>query len=148
MMADLTCPDCGSQTFTDYGDGLVACQRCYTQFDLNQQQCPYCGSLLAEGVVVCIKCGTDLRGEGAQRTIRERLMTTADWRRIRLSQVQKVKAEEQDASHRRLDAWWEEDREQREAARQESLARQRHRRNVTLIWATIVAVVFLIIVLK
>ena len=46
VMADLKCPNCGSQAFIDYGDGLVACQRCNAQFDLNEQQCPYCGALL------------------------------------------------------------------------------------------------------
>lgn len=147
MTTDLKCPHCGSQAFTDYGDGLVACQRCYTQFDLNQQQCPYCGTLLAEGVVVCIKCGTDLRGEGARRTIRERLMTTNDWRRVRLSQVQKVKAESEEASRQRLKAWWDEDRKRIEAERQEKMARQRRRRNVLIIWAIIVVLVVLLIAL-
>ena len=143
----LKCPHCGGTTFTDYGDGLIACQRCYTQFDLNQQQCPLCGFLLAEGVVICTRCGTDLRGEGAQRIIRERLMTTADWRRARLSQVQRVKAEAEEASQRRLEAWWEEDRKRREAERQQELARQRHRRNVLAIWGLIVVVIVLLIAL-
>ena len=147
MTTDLNCPHCGSQAFTDYGDGLVACQRCYTQFDLNQQQCPYCGTLLAEGVVVCIKCGTDLRGEGAQRIIKERLMTTDDWRRVRLSQVQQVKAKEKEASRQRLDAWWEKDRERREKEHREKMARQRHRRNVLIIWTLVIVAIVLMIAL-
>jgi len=145
--AALKCPHCGNKAFTDYGDGLVACQRCYVQFDLNRQQCPQCGSLLAEGTFICLECGTDLRGDRAKRTIEERLMTTDDWRRVRRSRVQQVRTEAEEGSRQRLEAWWEEDRKRREAERQELIARQRHRRRVLVITTVIIVVVILFIAL-
>lgn len=147
MTADLKCPHCGGQAFTDYGDGLVACQRCYTQFDLNRQQCPHCGALMAEGTVVCLQCGADSRGDLARRIIRERLMTPDDRRRARLPQVQRVRTDEEEASHQRLEAWWEDDQRQREAARQERLARQRRERHFLVIALIVILAVALFVAL-
>jgi RNA polymerase subunit RPABC4/transcription elongation factor Spt4 len=143
----LKCPHCGGSAFTDYGDGLVACQRCYTQFDLNQQQCPYCGTLLAEDTFICLQCGTDLRGDQAKRFFEERLMTTDDWWRLRRSRVERVRTNAKEASRQRMEAWWEEDRKRREAERQERLARQRRERNVLMIGAVIIVGIILLIVL-
>jgi len=145
--AALECPHCSGKAFTDYGDGLVACQRCYVQFDLNQQQCPQCGSLLAESIFICLQCGTDLRGDLAGKIIQGGLMTTRDWRRARLSQVQQVRNKAQEASHQRLEAWWDKDRQRREAELQEEMARQRHRRRVLVITMAIIAIVILLIAL-
>lgn len=141
MTANLRCPQCNGTTFTDYGDGLVACQRCYTQYDLNQQQCPHCGSLLAQGAAICTQCGADLQGDLAERTIRESLMTRDDRLRMHRTQVQQTRTKEKAASRQRLDAWWEQDRRQREAARQERIARQRReRRFLVLALITILAI--------
>jgi RNA polymerase subunit RPABC4/transcription elongation factor Spt4 len=147
MTATLKCPHCGSQTFTDYGDGLVACQRCYAQFDLNQQQCPNCGSLLAEGNLICLQCGADLRGDLAEKIIRERLMTPEDRRRARLSTVQQTRVVEEEASRQRLDAWWEEDRKRRETELQEQMARQRHERRFLILAAVVILAVALLVTL-
>jgi uncharacterized Zn finger protein (UPF0148 family) len=144
MTVDLKCPHCGSKAFTDYGDGLVACQRCYVQFDLNQQQCPNCGSLLPEGAAVCLQCGTDLRGEAASRIVEERLTTADDWRRARLAMIQQQRTEAEEASRRRMDAWWEKDQKRREAEHLEHLARQRRERKALITALVIVVIVLLI----
>lgn len=144
MTVDLKCPHCGSKAFTDYGDGLVACQRCYAQFDLNQQQCPNCGSLLPEGAVVCLQCGTDLRGEVVSRIVEEGAMTADDWRRARLSMIQQQRIEAEQASRRRMDAWWEEDRKRRQAEHKEHLARQRRERRMLIIALATIVIVLLI----
>ncbi len=143
--AALKCPHCGSKAFTDYGDGLVACQRCYVQFDLNQQQCPHCGSLMAEGTFICLQCGTDLRGDLARRIIEDRLMTPEDRRRGRLSTVQQERTDVEEASRQRLEAWWEEERKRREVEHQEQIARQRRERNVLIITVAIIIAIILII---
>jgi len=144
MTVDLKCPHCGSKAFTDYGDGLVACQRCYVQFDLNQQQCPNCGSLLPEGALVCLQCGTDLRGEVVSRIVKEGLMTAGDWRRARLSVIPQQRSEAEEASCRRMDAWWEEDRKRREADDKEHLTRQRRERRMLIIALATIVIVLLI----
>lgn len=143
MTVAFKCPHCGSQAFTDYGDGLIACQRCYTQFDLNRQQCPYCGSLLAEGVSVCLQCGADLRGGLAERTIKEQLMTPSDRHRERQSVVRQGREADKEASRRRLDAWWEEERARQEAELQKKMARQRRERR----FVTLAVIVFLAVAL-
>ncbi len=74
-------------------------------------------------------------------------MTTRDWRRDRLSQVQQVRNKAQEASRQRLEAWWDKDRQRREAERQEEMARQRHRRRVLVITTAIIAIVILLIAL-
>lgn len=147
MTADLTCPHCSGQAFTDYGDGLVACQRCYTQFDLNQQQCPQCGTLLAEGILVCVTCGTNLQGDLARTTIEQGLMTPDDVRRARHPVVQQVRAKEEKASHQRLEAWWDEEQKRREAESQEQLARQSRERRFVIAAFVAMVVVLLIIAL-
>lgn len=145
MRADLKCPHCDGQAFTDYGDGLIVCQRCRVQFDLNQQQCPYCGSLLAEGTFVCLQCGTDRRGDLAKRIIKDRLMTPEDRRRGRLYMAQQERTVAKEASRRRLEAWWEEERKRREVEHQEQIARQRRERNVLIITVAIIIAIVLII---
>jgi len=147
MKAALKCPYCDGKTFTDYGDGLIACQRCYTQFDLNQQQCPHCGSLLAKDNFICLQCGTDLRGDLAQRIIKERLMTPNDRRRVRLSMAQQARAQEKKASSQRLEAWWETEREWQKAEYQQQAARQRHERNVLIVAVAVTIVIILLIAL-
>jgi uncharacterized Zn finger protein (UPF0148 family) len=143
--ADFQCPHCQGQAFTDYGDGLVACQRCYVQFDLNQQLCPHCGTLLAEKVLVCVTCGADLRGGSATRTIRERLMTTRDWRRHRSAQFKQVRAGQDESSRQRLDAWWEEEQKRREAEHREQLARQQRERRFLIVAAVVVGLLLILI---
>jgi ribosomal protein L37AE/L43A len=147
MTQGLTCPHCGGQAFTDYGDGLVACQRCYTQFDLNQQQCPQCGSLLAEGIFVCEACGHDLRGDVARQTIEQRLMTPDDVRRARHPVVRQVRAKEEEGSRQRLEAWWDEENKRRAAERQAQLARQSRERRFVVTALIITVVILLTIVL-
>ena len=129
----LKCPHCGSKSFTDYGDGLIACQQCHAQFDLGKHGCPHCGNLLAQGVFVCQRCGTDLRGTMARRTIQERLMTGNDWRRIRNAQYRQVRAEQEKDSQQRLDAWWQDEYKRREIENQEKAARQRRERRFVII---------------
>ncbi len=141
----LKCPHCGSQAFTDYGDGLVACQRCYVQFDLNQQQCPHCGSLLAKDNYICVQCGTDLRGGLARRMIEERLMTTDDWRRARLAVTQQQRTDAEEMSDQRMQAWWKEEQERRQIEYQKQLARQRRERNVLIITGVVILVIVLIL---
>lgn len=147
MTADLECPHCGGQDFTDYGDGLVACQRCYVQFDLNEQQCPDCGSLLGKDAAICLKCGADLRGDLARRTIRESLMTRNDRLRQRLSHAQRARVKEEKASRQRLDGWWEEERERQAEEHQKDMARQHRGRNLLLISAAIIVALVLLIIL-
>jgi len=147
MTDALECPHCGGQAFTDYGDGLVACQRCYTQFDLNQQLCPGCGVLLAEGAFVCLQCGADLRGEGARKILEEQPMTATDWHRLRRSQVSGVRTDAEATSRQRLEAWWEADRKRQEAEGQMQLARQRRERRVLIVGTAVVVVLLLLVVL-
>jgi ribosomal protein L37AE/L43A len=147
MTDALRCPHCGGQAFTDYGDGLVACQRCYAQFDLNQQLCPHCGSLLAEGAFVCLQCGADLRGDGVRRTLEERLMTARDWQRLRRAQVSGVRTDAEATSRQRLEAWWEADRKRQADERQMRLARQSRGRRVLIVGTAIVVVLLLLVVL-
>jgi len=144
MTADVECPHCGNRAFTDYGDGLVACQRCYVQFDLNEQQCPNCGSLLPEGAIACLQCGTTLRGESESQIFEERFKTAEDWRRARLAVVQQQRAETEQASSQRMDAWWEEDRKQRQAEHLARLARQRRERNLLIVTIAVVVIVLLV----
>ena len=144
-MTAITCPHCGGQAFTDYGDGLVACQRCYTQFDLNQQQCPQCGSLLSEGSAVCLQCGADLRGDLIDRSLKEHLMTPQERRRARLSAVKQARAVGEETSRQRMEAWWEQDRQRKEREQAEQMARQRRERRLIAIAAVVLLLIVLIV---
>ncbi|MFZ5916310.1 MAG: zinc-ribbon domain-containing protein [Chloroflexota bacterium] len=145
----LTCPQCGSQTFTDYGDGLVACQRCYTQFDLNAQQCPFCGALLAEGTLVCLSCGADLSGDLARQIIHDRLMSADDRRRLRHAQIRQVRTSQDESSRQRMSAWWQEEQLRRQTELEQQTARQRReRRFITAAMVAIFLIVALVVTLS
>lgn len=142
---DFKCPHCEGQAFTDYGDGLIACQQCYVQFDLNRQLCPHCDTLLAENVLVCAACGADLRGDSATRTIRERLMTTRDWRRYRSTQFEKVRTGQEEASRQRLDAWWEKEKKRREAEYRAQLVRQQREQRFLVVGVIAISLLIILI---
>lgn len=116
---------------------------------LTAGECPYCGCLNEATAGLCVNCGEDIAWEctvcgevnpaggrycqgcgrsldEADRIVRERLRTTAEWRERRVVGVRETREREELDSRRRMAVFWEKERARQEAI-QRALAEQKAR---------------------
>jgi len=163
----LKCPRCGGAEFEAVGENELLCWYCAGRVTLTAGQCPYCGFVNEAKAGFCANCGEDVAWEctvcgkvnpagarycqgcgrsldQADRIVRERLRTAAEWREKRIAGVRETKEKEKLASRRRMAVLWEKERARQEAI-QRALTEQRAReRKMLMIMGGLMA--FLIVV--
>jgi hypothetical protein len=145
----LKCPCCGGAEFEAVGENEWLCWYCGGGVNLIAGQCPYCGFVNEAKAGFCANCGEDIAWEcavcgktnpagarycqgcgrsldQADRIVRERLRTAAEWRERRVAGVRETKEKEELNSQRRMAVLWEKERARQEAI-QQALAEQRAR---------------------
>jgi hypothetical protein len=165
----LRCPCCGGTEFEAVGENEVLCWYCGGRLALAAGQCPYCGFINEAGAGFCAKCGQDIAWEcaicgkvnpagagycqgcgrnldEAERIVKERLRTTAEWRAERVVGVRETKEKEELDSQRRMAVFLEKERARQEAI-QRALAEQRAReRRMLVIVGGLMALLIVVIV--
>jgi predicted nucleic acid-binding Zn ribbon protein len=165
----LKCPCCGGAEFEAFGEKELLCWYCGSRVTLVMGQCPYCGFINEAGAGFCAHCGQDIAWEcaicgkvnpagarycqgcgrdldQADRIVRERLRTTAEWRGRRVTGVRETKEKEELDSQRRMAVFREKERARQEAI-QRALAEQREReRKMLMITVGLVALLIVMAV--
>jgi len=126
------CPYCGASSYQLREKRWLLCKACGQEFDLQRDLCPVCKHLNQAGAQACGNCGAALREDKVDRLITERSKGLLDWREERTRIGVAQKKEEEEASRRRMEAYWADDRARREAAAR-ARAKQREKEKRALI---------------
>jgi hypothetical protein len=145
----LKCPCCGGTEFETVSENELLCWHCGGKVTLIAGQCPYCGFVNEAQAGFCANCGEDIAWEcaicgkanpagagycqgcgrsldQADRIVRERLRTAAEWRERHVVGVRETKEKEELDSRRRMAVFREKEWTRQEAT-QQALAEQRAR---------------------
>jgi len=167
-LSKFECPNCGAKEMAQDDRGWLTCSFCCSSFGEATRICPSCGEYNAEGVHFCARCGgaliRDCPACGASNWILARHCVSCGrsmdvieqmvrrWQqstRERLeawqSSVGRLKAEEEEASRRRMAALME-----AESIRQRALAvaeetRRRRDRQTYIVMSVVVAIFVLVV---
>jgi hypothetical protein len=166
----LKCPCCGGAEFEAVGRAELLCWYCGGKVTLTVGECPYCGCLNEATVGLCVNCGEEIAWEctvcgevnpagdrycqgcgrsldEADRIVRERLRTTAEWRERRVVGVRETREREELDSRRRMAVFWEKERARQEAI-QRALAEQEAReRKMLMIVGGLMALVVVVVII-
>jgi hypothetical protein len=166
----LECPCCGGAEFEAVGRAELLCWYCGGKLALTAGECHYCGYFNEATVGLCVNCGEDIAWEctvcgelnpagdrycqgcgrsldEADRIVRERLRTTAEWRERRVGGVRETREREELGSRRRMAVFWEKERARQEAM-QRALAEQKAReRKMLMIVGGLMALVVVVVVI-
>ncbi|MGH2605022.1 MAG: hypothetical protein ACRDG5_00385, partial [Anaerolineales bacterium] len=130
------------------GRDLYMCSYCGTTFRQAAVVCPACRRPQEEGAEICPHCGEPLTLLGTV-IARQSSPRAPYWLAVARSAAPAIKAEDERASHQRLDALWEIDR-RRLRAEAEAEARRRAEDRRTLTWGAVaggvIALFFIILV--
>jgi predicted amidophosphoribosyltransferase len=163
----LKCPCCGGAEFEAIGENEWLCWYCGSRLTLTAGQCPYCGFVNEAEAGFCANCGEDIAWEcaicgkvnpagarycqgcgrnldQADRIVRERLRTTAEWRERRVMGVRETKEKEELDSRRRMAVFWEKEQVRQEAI-QRALAEQKARERRMLLMVGGVVTFFIVV---
>ncbi|MBN1935670.1 MAG: hypothetical protein JW934_13460 [Anaerolineae bacterium] len=106
------CPYCGGAEYRRPDKNMLICTACEHEFDIREDLCRACGHLNRAEAVTCAHCSAKLnKADLATAVISARTRTRQDWQAERLETARQQKVEEEEASKRRMDAYWEEERE-------------------------------------
>ena len=141
------CPYCGAHSYRLRDTRWLVCQECDHEIDLEHELCQRCGHLNRAGVTACAHCGTPLQERAINRLIADRSKDRIAWQNERVAIAVDQKKEEKEASQRRMEAYWADDRARRQA-QAHARAEQRKRERKMLIAVGIVIVVLAGIVLR
>lgn len=124
------CPYCGGIGYRRPDQNTLICRTCAREFDIREDLCRACGRLNRAESATCVHCGEKLnkKADWAATVIGARAKTREEWRVERLAADLEHKASDQLASQRRMEAYWQEERDRQRllAARQaEKRARER-----------------------
>lgn len=129
------CPYCGEAGYRRPDPNTLICTTCAREFDIREDLCRACGRLNRAESVTCVHCGARLnkKADLAASVIGARAKSREEWRIERLATDLEHKAADQLASQRRMEAYWEQERDRQRllAARQ---AEKRSRERKILIW--------------
>jgi hypothetical protein len=164
----LKCPCCGGTEFEALGESELLCWYCGGRVTLIVGRCLYCGFINEAGAGFCTNCGEDIAWEcaicgkanpagaeycqgcgrsldQADRIVRERLRTTAEWWERRVAGVRETKEKQELDSQQRMAVFREKERVRQEAI-QRALVEQRVRERRMLMIVGGLIVFFIVVV--
>ncbi len=141
------CPYCEASSYRLRDDRWLVCTECGQEFDLQHDLCRSCGRLNQADAQVCSHCQAKLDGGVVNQLIAERSMDERAWRAHRRAISVEQKVEEEEASQRRLDAYWAEDRARREAlARVRAERREKEKKVLIAVGIAVIVIIVTLIV--
>jgi hypothetical protein len=138
------CPYCSASSYELRDKRWLVCKECGHEFDLQRELCRNCGRLNRVEDTVCTHCQRRLREDAVDRLIAERGKDRLAWRQERTAIGVDQKKAEEEASQRRMEAYWEEDRARREAQAR-ALAEQQAKEKKILVGVGIIAACLVLI---
>ncbi len=106
------CPYCGAAGYRRPDQNTLLCTTCGHEFDIREDLCRACGRLNRAESATCTYCGTKLnKVDLAGTVISTRAKNLQEWRAERLAIDREQKLADQLAAQRRMEAYWEEERE-------------------------------------
>jgi len=139
------CPYCGSHSYRLRDTRWLVCQECDHEIDIEHELCQGCGHLNRAGDAVCAHCGAPLQEQAINQLIADRSKDRITWRNERVAIAVDQKKEEEQASKRRMEAYWAQDRARRQAQAR-ARAEQRKREKKVLIAVIIIVAVLTVVI--
>ena len=143
------CPYCGAAGYRRPDQNTLLCTTCGREFDIREDLCRACGRLNRAESAMCVYCGAKLNKiDLAGTVIGTRAKSLQEWRAERLAVDREQKLADQLAAQRRMEAYWEEERErQRLVALRLAEKQARERKMMIGIFITLTLVILITAVL-
>ncbi len=142
------CPYCNGETYRRLDERWLVCQACDHEFDLRQDLCRRCGRLNQADAVECAYCRSPLpKKDLASQVIDVRSKSRRDWLAGRSETDKAQKLEDQEASQRRMEAYWAEEHERQKRLAADLALRREQERRMALVAGGIALLVVIAIVI-
>ena len=132
------CPYCGGTAYRRVDKSWLVCTTCEHEFDIQYDVCRACGQLNKSDATTCANCQAALARDTVDKIIGARIKSREQWKKDRLGLAREQKRQEEEASQRRMDAFWAEEKARKEAIARR-MAEKREREKKTMIVVGIVA---------
>lgn len=139
------CPYCGAHSYRRRDTRWLVCQECDHEIDLQRELCQGCGHLNRAADTVCAHCGAPLQERAINQLIADRNKDHIAWRNERVAIAADQKKEEKEASQRRMEAYWDQDRARRQAQARARAEQQKRERKVLIAVGIVIAVLIVLI---
>lgn len=138
------CPYCNGTAYRRVDKNGLVCVTCGHAFDIRHDVCRACGQLNKSEAAVCVQCQTTLIHDRVAQIIDARTKSREQWQQDRLKIAQQQKQQDVEASQRRMEMFWAEERARSEAIALR-MAKKREQEKKTLIVVAIAAVLVVVI---
>ena len=140
LLKILACPVPECRADLELRDDRLVCTGCEHQFEIAHDVCRACGQVNKSEATLCFKCQAPLPRDTVDKIINDRIKSRDQWQEHRLDVAREHKQREAEASQRRMEAFWAEEKARKaEVARR--LAEKREKEKRTMLVVGIVAAV-------